>query len=118
MRTTIVLASILLTCCSIGSVQVSSKEPAKSVVPVYVNHTGQDATGEEFVAAVKRGLSKSHKYEVGEPNSSAYQRGFRLDWLSFARVASEEIPKRRVLARLKLGTQDRYRNRTGHVMRS
>jgi hypothetical protein len=36
--------------------------------------------------------------------------------LSFAKVASEQIPKRRVLARLKSGTQDRYRGRMRRVM--
>jgi hypothetical protein len=45
------------------------------------------------------------------PISSTARRG----WLSFAKVASEQIRKRRVLPRLKSGTQDPYRGRMRRV---
>ena len=78
MRTTIILASILLASFSTGGAQTRSKKTVKSAVPVYVNHTGQDATGSQFFAAVKRELSKLRKYELGDPNTSALERRFRL----------------------------------------
>ena len=47
-------------------------------MPVYVTHAGQDATGIQFVDAVKRALSKSDKYKLANPNDSATYRGFKL----------------------------------------
>ena len=64
-----------------------------------------------LAAAPARVLSGWRNSDM-RPISPTAQRG----WLSFLRVASEQIPKRRVLARLKLETQDRYRFRVSHAM--
>jgi hypothetical protein len=77
MRATILLLVFVAAYCSTDG-QTASKQAARSAVPVYVTHAGQDATRVQFVDAVKRALSQSDKYKLANPNDSAHERGFRL----------------------------------------
>src|SRR5215813_7231783 len=77
MRATILLLVFVAAYCSMDS-QTASKHAARSAVPVYVTHAGEDAAGVQFVDAVKRALSKSDKYTLANPNDSAHESGFRL----------------------------------------
>ena len=92
MKTAILLLIFTVACCSMEG-QNPSKRAASSVVPVYVSHDGQDGTGSQFVDAVKRALSKSGKYDAGNPTAFAKENGFRL-YLKIAilDVASADLP--------------------------
>ncbi len=53
-----------------------------------MSHEGQDARGSQFVEAVKQTFSKSRDYKLGNPNSSGYERKFRL----FVHISTVDVP--------------------------